>query len=451
MFPSILVVDDEKPILQTLGGVLEDEGYQVVFAQNGYDAMKSIAQESPDLVLLDIWMPGMDGIETLKEIRRDFPALPVVIITGHATVETAVSAIKLGAYDFIEKPLSVEKVVVTINNALNFRRLEEEYRYLRKKTLEKHSISGMSEPVREMLRQIEIAAPTDAWVLITGENGTGKELAARTVHNLSNRSEHAMLTVNCAATSKDSIERELFGYERGAFPGAERKKMGRLEMANQGTLFFDDIGEMDMKTQGKLLRVLTDGSFSRLGGGRPRSTDVRVIAATSKNLEEEIAKGNFREDLYFRVNVIPIHVPPLRERKEDIPILLSAFLAEFAAENGAPPKTLSPETLASLSSYSWPGNVRELKNLAERLVITVDGPVIEPRHLPITMRKARPGAATMEELFEIRDLGQATRAFENLFISRALSRHENDVVETARAIGLDAGSLRRRLKSIPRP
>ncbi len=446
MFPSVLIVDDEAPILRTLAGILSDEGFDVVTAQTGYEAVKLIAQSSPDIVLLDIWMPGMDGIETLKEIRKEHPYLPVVLITGHGSVEAAVQAVKLGAYDFIEKPLSIDKVTVTINNALNFRRLEEEYRYLRKKTLEKHSIAGQSPIVGELLHQIHIAAPTDAWVLITGENGTGKELVARTVHQLSNRSEYPLVTVNCATMSEDWLAGDIFGYEKGHGAGGRRRR-GKFEMADKGTLFFDDVGEMDKETQGKILKALEGGSFSRVGGGRALKSDVRVIAATSKNLEEEIEKGNFREDLYFRLNVIPIRVPPLRERAADIPLLFSAFLAEFAAENGAAPKTFSEEVAAMLSAYPWPGNVRELKNLAERLVITVEDDAISPDHIPPPVNGSR-ATLSAEEIMRIEPLKEARRAFETAYIKNALDRHGRDVADTARALGLEPRSLEKKLRGL---
>ncbi|MBI5843345.1 MAG: sigma-54-dependent Fis family transcriptional regulator [Deltaproteobacteria bacterium] len=445
MFPNILIVDDEIPILKTLAGILSDEGFEVETAQTGYEALKSIGQNYPDLVLLDIWMPGMDGIETLKEIRKDYPYLPVVLITGHGSVEAAVQAVKLGAYDFIEKPLSIDKVVVTINNALNFRRLEEEYRYLRKKTLEKHSITGQSQPVAQLMQQIHIASPTDAWVLITGENGTGKELVARTVHQLSNRSEYPLITVNCATMNSDWLAGEIFGYEKGSPAG--RRRRGKLEMAHKGTLFFDDVGEMDMATQGKILKAIEGEAFSRVGGGRPQKADVRVIAATSKNLEDEIEKGNFREDLYHRLNVIPIKVPPLRERSEDVPVLFSAFLAEFASENGAEAKAVSPEALSVLTSYHWPGNVRELKNLAERLVITVEEDTIEPGHIPPPVNEAR-ACLTADEIMRVEPLKEARKAFEKAYIQAALLRHENSPSAAAKALGIETKSLEKKLRGM---
>ncbi|WP_246803872.1 sigma-54-dependent transcriptional regulator [Desulfosarcina cetonica] len=390
MFPSILVVDDEPSIVQSLSGLLSDEGFDVITASNGYEALKTIDAELPDLVLLDIWMPGIDGIETLKEIKKNHSALPVIIITGHGNVETAVKATKLGAYDLIEKPLNIDKVIVAINNALNFRRLEEENRYLRKKTIERHSISGNSPPVQVLKQQIATVAPTGSWVLIKGENGTGKELVARTIHQLSPRADAPMIDVNCAAIPESLIESELFGHEKGVVPGSNSRKRGKFELANGGTIFLDEIGDMSLNTQAKILRVLDEKKFQRVGGGRDLTMDVRIIAATNKDLETEMANGRFRDDLYYRLNVVPIEVAPLRERKDDIPVLAEIFLAEAATSNREKRKTLAAETLPVLTQYNWPGNVRELKNLIERLVIMVQGDVIQCNHLPPTSSIRRP-------------------------------------------------------------
>lgn len=385
MFPLILIVDDEPSILQALGGLLADEGFDILTASNGYEALKVIDSESPDLVLLDIWMPGIDGIETLKEIKKDSPFVPIIMITGHGTIETAVKATKLGAFDLIEKPLSIDKVIVTINNALNFRRLEEENRYLRKKTIEKHSINGNSPAIAALKEQIMIAAPTDAWILISGENGTGKELAAHTIHQLSSRAAQPMIDVNCAAIPEEAIESELFGHEKGAFTGATSKKRGKFELATNGTIFFDEIGDMSLKTQAKILRVLQEQKIQRVGGSRVLSVDLRVIAASNKNLENEIVKGNFREDLYYRLNVIPIEVPPLRDRFDDIPELVDIFLKICAAQTRTKKKTISSAALEVLSVYRWPGNVRELKNLVERLAIMTNKDRIDVSDIPYSI------------------------------------------------------------------
>ncbi len=434
MFPSILIVDDEPSILQSLSGLLTDEGFEVITANNGYEALKTIDSETPDLVLLDIWMPGIDGIETLKEIKKNNASLPVVIITGHGNVETAVKATKLGAFDLIEKPLNIDKVIVAINNALNFRRLEEENRYLRRKTIQKHSISGSSKPVQALNRQIATVAPTESWVLIKGENGTGKELVARTIHQLSPRAEAPMIDVNCAAIPETLIESELFGHEKGAIPGSNTKKRGKFEVANTGTIFFDEIGDMSLVTQAKILRVLDEKKFERVGGGRLLTADVRVIAATNKDLEAEIDNGRFREDLYYRLNVVPIEVPPLRERCDDIPTLVDIFLAGAATSNREKRKAIDADALAVLVKYAWPGNVRELKNLIERLAIMVSGNTIGVKDLPANLSDAK---AATGELFTIDTLSQARTAFEYEYIHKQLAAHDNDITQTALAIGVD--------------
>jgi two-component system, NtrC family, nitrogen regulation response regulator NtrX len=383
MFPSILIVDDEPSILKSLVGILSDEGFEVSTALNGYEALKIIDAESPDLVLLDIWMPGIDGIETLKQIKKDNPFIQVIIITGHGTIETAVQATKLGAFDLIEKPLSIDKIILGINNALNFRRLEEENKYLRKKTIEKHSITGNSRPIQELKKQIAIAAPSDTWILITGENGSGKELVARNIHQLSNRVEHPLIDVNCAAIPEELIESELFGHEKGAFPGATTKNAANLNWLKKELFFLDEIGDMNLKTQAKILRVLQEKHFQRIGSDRIIEVDVRVIAATNKNLEDEIEKGNFRKELFYRLNVLPIRVPSLRERIEDLSILADIFFDEYSQKSRGRKKAISQSALELLSAYSWPGNVRELKNLIERLTIMVQKDIIEVEDLPV--------------------------------------------------------------------
>ncbi len=439
MFPSILIVDDEPSILQSLSGLLTDEGFEVFIANNGYEALKIIDAETPDLVLLDIWMPGIDGIETLKEIKKSSTALPVIIITGHGNVETAVKATKLGAFDLIEKPLNIDKVIVAINNALNFRRLEEENRYLRKKTIEKHSISGGSEPVQALKNQIATVAPTESWVLIKGENGTGKELVARTIHQLSPRAESPLIDVNCAAIPETLIESELFGHEKGSIAGSSNKKQGKFELANTGTIFLDEIGDMSLATQAKILRVLDEKKFQRVGGGRILTTDVRVIAATNKNLEVAITNGYFREDLYYRLNVVPIEVPPLRDRTADIPALAEIFLAEAAASNREKRKSIASDAMGILTKYAWPGNVRELKNLIERLAIMVQKDTITIKDLPANL--ADPKTA-VGELFSIEDLDQARIAFESEYVRKKLATLDNDVVITAKKIGVKPDYIR---------
>jgi two-component system nitrogen regulation response regulator NtrX len=451
MLPSVLIVDDEPSILQSLGGLLSDEGFEVQTAANGYEALKIIDADSPDLVLLDIWMPGIDGIETLKEIKKDNPHIQVVIITGHGTIETAVKATKLGAFDLIEKPLSIDKIIVTINNALNFRRLEEENKYLRKKTLEKNSIEGNSSGTKDLRKNIEIAAPADTWILISGENGTGKELVARTIHQLSPRADQPLVEVSCAAIPDELMESEMFGHEKGAFSSATTKKVGKFELANNGTILLDEIGDMSLKTQAKILRVLQEQKIQRVGGSRPISVNVRVIATTNKNLEKEIEKGTFREDLYFRLNVIPIDVPPLRERIEDLPILVETFLEEFSDQNRSKRKQISPAALNILNRYSWPGNVRELKNLVERLAIMVDKDVIDADDIPDSHRLGAyypENDAALAQFLKIENFKAAKKAFEREYIRRKLVQNDNNITKTAKALKVGRSYLHKKIKSL---
>ena len=448
MFPSLLIVDDEPSILQSLGGLLSDEGFDVTTAANGYEALKIIDAEAPDLVLLDIWMPGIDGIETLKEIKKENPTIQVIIITGHGTIETAVNATKLGAFDLIEKPLSIDKVIVAINNALNFRRLEEENKYLRKKTLEKHSINGNSPKTLELKNSIAKAAPTDTWILIIGENGTGKELVARTIHHLSPRADQPLIDVSCAAIPEDLIESELFGHEKGAFSGATTKKIGKFEMANGGTIFLDEIGDMSLKTQAKILRVLQEQRIQRVGGSRMISVNVRVIAASNKNIEEESEKGRFREDLFYRLNVFPIEVPPLRERIDDIPVLVDTFLEDFAVQNRSRRKRITPVALEILCKYAWPGNVRELKNLVERLAIMVDTNNIDRNDIPdaYNLDTCSDVGFAKSRFLQMDNFKEARLAFEKEYITAKLTEHKNNVTKTAKAIGVGRSFLHKKIK-----
>jgi two-component system, NtrC family, nitrogen regulation response regulator NtrX len=450
MYPSILIVDDEPSILQSLSGLLSDEGFGVITAATGYEALKIIDVESPDLVLLDIWMPGIDGIETLKEIKKVNPHIQVIIISGHGSIETAVKATKLGAFDLIEKPLSIDKVIVSINNALNFRRLEEENKYLRKKTLEKHSITGDSPPIQELKKQIAVAAPTEAWILITGENGTGKELIARTIHQLSSRVDYPMVEIHCASIPEEIIESELFGQEKGAMPGASAKKIGKFELANKGTVFLDEIGDMSLKTQSKLLRILQEQRFQRVGGSRTLHIDVRIIASSNKQLEKEIENGTFREDLFYRLNVIPIEVPPLRHRLEDMPKLIEIFFSECAKQNRSQKKALTRNALDLLVNYSWPGNVRELKNLVERLAIMVDKDAIDVNDLPSPYNPASRNfpASVENKLFLSDSLKDAKKSFEREFIKRKMIQHNNNIAKTAHAIGVKQSYLSKKLKTL---
>src|SRR5213594_3149410 len=382
----ILIVDDEPAIQAALRGVLEDEGYRVTAVGSGADALRLVTDEPPDLTFLDIWMERMDGLETLAEIKRLRPETIVVMISGHGTIETAVKATKLGAYDFIEKPLSLEKTLLTVTRALEHARLARENAALRESLAEHTAIIGESEAVRRLREQIATAAPTTGRVLIRGENGSGKELVARAVHARSARREQPFVEVNCAAIPDELIESELFGHEKGAFTGALARRRGKFELADGGTLFLDEIGDMSLKTQAKVLRALEEQAFERVGGKETLRVDVRVLAASNQNLPDLIAQGRFREDLFYRLSVIPVEVPPLRQRAEDIPLLVEHFVTLFSGENAKRPKTISVEALAYFLSYEWPGNVRELRNMVERLVIMTPGDVIGPDALPPPLR-----------------------------------------------------------------
>lgn len=443
MFPTVLIVDDEPSILSTLKGLLEDEGFEVMTAANGYECLKIIETEFPDLVLLDIWMPGIDGIETLKEIKKNNPRLPVIMISGHGNIETAVTATKHGAFNFIEKPVSIDKVIVSINNALNFRRLEEENRYLRTKMISKNSIEGISPPIQALRQQVAVASPSDSCILIQGENGTGKELVARTIHQFSNRSDKTMITVNCAAIPNELFESELFGHEKGAFPQATTKNIGKFELADEGTLFLDEIGDMSLDNQAKIIQVIQEQKFTRLGGNRVQNVNVRIIAATNKNLEKEIEAGRFREDLFFRLNVIPIDVPPLRERLEDLPLLVNTFLKKWAETSGEEPKAMSQKTMEALAGFLWPGNVRELKNLVERLAVTVQSDLIDVGDLPAPYSAERV-MTVKEELspfYSINSLADARAEFEREFIKSKFKSFDQDPDKTAEALGISKSKL----------
>src|SRR5438067_11591092 len=371
MKPTILIVDDEPGVRASLSGVLGDEGYSVDTVSSGEDCLERVTRAAYDLIVLDVWLPGMDGLTTLARLRERHVDAQVVLISGHGNIESAVRAIKLGAFDFVEKPLSLEKTILVIRNALIQRHLEAENRALRARVDRTQTMVGESYAMRQLREQVAMAAPTNGRVLIYGENGTGKELVARTIHALSKRRAAAFVEVNCAAIPEDLIESELFGHVRGAFTGAVADRRGRFELADGGTIFLDEIGDMSVKTQAKVLRVLQEQTMEPVGGTQRIKVDARVLAATNKDLQAEIRAGRFREDLYFRLNVIPIFVPPLRDRQEDIPLLAEHFMAEFAREYGRRAKTFDSGARSTLQGYPWPGNVRELRNVIERLMIKI--------------------------------------------------------------------------------
>jgi two-component system nitrogen regulation response regulator NtrX len=447
MSGTVLVVDDETSILESLEGILADEGFEVIKAEGGAEALEKIQEVIPDLILLDIWMPGMDGIETLQKIKEGYPHLQVVMMSGHGNIETAVKATKIGAYDFIEKPLSLEKLLLSVNNALDYYRLEEEISLFKEKEKDKYNLTGNSKAITQLKEQIRIVAPTNAWVLISGENGTGKEIVAHTIHRLSPRNQKPMVEVNCAAIPEDLIESELFGHEKGAFTGASTMRKGKFDKANDGTIFLDEIGDMSLKAQSKTLRILQEQKFERVGGIRTIKVDVRVIAATNKDLEAEIENGTFREDLYFRLNVIPMRVPPLREHVEDIPELVEEFLKEFLRNTNMELKKISEEAINSLKKYDWPGNVRELKNLVERLMIMTPGEVIRANNIPAPFNGSTDIGEGFESAFVVDTLKEARNKFERAFIENKLKKFAGNISQTAEAIGIERSNLHKKIKA----
>lgn len=453
MSASILIVDDEEAIRTSLRSILEDEGYEVAVAGTGLEALKIYGTDPPDLMILDIWMPEMDGLETLRRVKEFVPTTQVMMISGHGSIETAVKAIKLGAYDYIEKPLSLENVTFRVKQALEQYRLAQENRALRSKVERKFELVGQS-PVMQRLRElIETAGPTNSRVLIGGENGTGKELVARAIHLHSTRSEHPFVAVNCAAIPETLIESELFGHEKGSFTGAISMKRGQFEQANGGTLFLDEIGDMSLSTQAKVLRALQEQQFTRVGGTKLMKVDVRVLAASNKDLEKEIGKGQFREDLYYRLNVVPIVVPPLRERREDIPALVQHFMKLHAEEQGLRMKDVSPEAMGVFQQYDWPGNIRELRNLIERLMIMVPGFTIEAAQATLSLQgrttgavPASPSAAPLLLTKSYDSLRDARNAFEKDYISRKLREHHWNISRTADDLKIERSHLHRKIK-----
>ena len=441
---TILVVDDEKSVRDSLKMVLEFESYDVQFAENGQEALRQLAAAPVDLVLLDVKMAGMDGLEVLQRLREKRIDLPVIMISGHGTIETAVEATKLGAFDFLPKPLDRDKLLVTVRNALQVAKLAEDNRKLRESVEGKWQILGDSAKIKEILAVIERVAPTDVRVLISGENGTGKELVARAIQRLSRRGSKPFVEVNCAAIPSELIESELFGHEKGSFTGATSQRIGKFEQADGGTLFLDEIGDMSFRAQAKVLRALEEGTIERVGGTKLISVDVRVIAATNKNLEEEIKKGNFRDDLYHRLRVIPVHVPALRERRDDIPLLVKAFVDDVCMRNGMARKSITEDSLRRLSMLEWRGNVRELKNTVERLVILSPGTTIDISLLDASVSGGR------SESDDLIGRGGTFQEFkeraEAAFIQRQLEIHKWNISKTAEALDIQRSHLYTKMK-----
>ena len=458
MSASILVVDDEEAIVSSLSSILQDEGYEVSVAKSGTEALKSYTADPPDLMLLDIWMPDMDGLETLRRIKEMVPNAQVMVMSGHGSIETAVKAIKLGAYDYIEKPLSLENVTLRVKHALEQYRLEEENRSLRTKVQRKFELVGQSPAMQQLRQLIETAGPTNSRVLVGGENGTGKELVARAIHLQSARADRPFVAVNCAAIPETLIESELFGHEKGSFSGATSMKRGQFEQADGGTLFLDEIGDMSLNTQAKVLRALQEQQFTRVGGTKLLKVDVRVLAASNKDLLKEIEKGTFREDLYYRLNVVPIVVPPLRERRDDIPLLIRHFMKVHAEEQGLRIKEVTPEAMSVFQQYEWPGNIRELRNLIERLMIMVPGNVIDAAQATASLQVKPSGLASaaanavtppaVSPLFTqaYDSLRDARNAFEKEYIGRKLREHHWNISRTAEDLKIERSHLHRKIK-----
>jgi two-component system nitrogen regulation response regulator NtrX len=442
---AILIVDDEPGVRSALTGVLRDEGYEVDAAESGEGCLERLMDQDYDVVLLDIWLPGMDGLATLARMRERQIDAQVVIISGHGNIESAVRAIKMGAFDFVEKPLSLEKTVLVVRNALRQRHLEVENQALRARVDAQHTMIGDSYLVQQLREQIATAAPTNGRVLIFGENGTGKELVARNIHALSRRRAGPFVEVNCAAIPEELIESELFGHVRGAFTGAVADRRGKFEAAHGGTIFLDEIGDMSLKTQAKVLRVLQEQVMEAVGGSARIRVDARVLAATNKDLPAEIRAGRFRDDLYFRLNVIPIFIPPLRDRQEDIPLLADHFMAALAREYGRRPKRFDPDAVAALQEYSWPGNVRELRNLVERLMIMVPGERISSRDLTF-LEHGAPAANDVGRAVSTATLHEARDQFERDYILRALGAQQGNISRTAEVLGIERSNLYRKMR-----
>jgi two-component system nitrogen regulation response regulator NtrX len=445
--PTILIVDDEPGVRSALSGVLRDEGYTVEAVPSGEACLERVTRGAVDLIVLDVWLPGMDGLATLARLRERQVDAQVVLISGHGNIESAVRAIKMGAFDFVEKPLSLEKTVLVVRNALRQRRLEAENRALRAKVDRTKTMVGESYAMRQLREQVAMAAPTNGRVLIYGENGTGKELVARTIHALSRRRNNAFVEVNCAAIPEELIESELFGHVRGAFTGAVADRRGKFEVADGGTIFLDEIGDMSLKTQAKVLRVLQEQTMEAVGGTARIKVDARVLAATNKDLPGEIRTGNFREDLYFRLNVIPIFVPPLRERHEDIPLLAEHFMAEFAREYGRRLKNFDATAISVLQRYPWPGNVRELRNVIERLMIMVPGDSIAAADVTFLGQHAITRPDPVEPPAERLKLHEARDRFERDLILRTLGEQQGNMSKTAEVLGVERSNLYRKMRA----
>lgn len=443
---KILIIDDEKAIGEVLAASLRDDGFIVDIAYSGKQGLEKIREFTPEIVLQDIWMPGeMDGLQVLEEVKKGgYPDCQFIIMSGHGTIETAVRAVKNGAWDFVEKPLSMDKINILIANILNFKREQSEKNALLHRLRRNIALVGESPVLQSLKQMIARVATSNAWVLITGENGTGKELVAQNIHYLSHRAGRPLVEVNCAAIPKDLIESELFGYEKGAFTGADRAKKGKFDHANGGTLFLDEIGDMSMEAQAKILRILQERSFYRVGGEQPVEVDVRVVAATNKNLEEEIKAGRFREDLYYRLNVVPLRVAPLRQRREDISVLVDYFGDQFLRNNGYKRKVFSEAALSKMQAYAWPGNVRELRNFVERVYILTPNDEVDVHDLKFAGLTDAPELVSGDGIMTFRE---ARSRFEREFLIQKIDENQGNISKTAETIGLERSYLHRKIKS----
>jgi two-component system, NtrC family, nitrogen regulation response regulator NtrX len=442
---KILIIDDEASIRSSLQGILEDEGFSVKTADSGESGLETLKNRNFDLVMLDIWLPEMNGLDVLEKIKAGEETPQIVMISGHGTIETAVKAVKLGAFDFLEKPLSLEKVVLTVQNALRQKRLEEENSLLREKVGVKYPLIGKSPAIQKLRRDIQLAAPSGGRVLIYGENGTGRDHIASLVHQQSRRHVGRFVGINCAAIPDHLIENELFGYLQESVPNAVKDKKGKLLLADGGTLFLDEIGDMSLKTQAKLVRVIEEGKYEPVGSSDAISVDTRILAASSKNLKDLIVKERFREDLFFKLNVIPLNIPPLRERVEDIPLLIEYFLEHFSAEYGKKRKTMDAQAEKAFLNYSWPGNVSELMNVIERFAIMVPDDEINAAHLSLLVETRE--TENLSGIAESRSLGAATERFERRFIHKALGRNGWNLTETAAELRIEESDLKARIQA----
>ncbi len=448
---TVLIVDDERGIRETLGDILEDEGYQVLSAADGLLAMGILEREPVDCILLDVWLPGKGGLEVLQEVRSGYPRVPVILISGHGTIDIAVKAVKDGAFDFLEKPLSLDRVTSLVRHALELETLRRENETLRAQVREYPSsrLTGTSSVITGIRKLVKQIADSDARVLITGDNGTGKELVAREIHQHSNRRNGPFVAVNCAAIPETLIETELFGHVRGAFTGADSGRVGRFEQAHQGTLFLDEVADMSLGAQAKVLRVVQEMKIQRVGGEEEISVNVRILAATNKNVAEEIRSGRFREDLYFRLNVVPLRMPALQERQEDIPLLLQEMLQQPNSTGTPREIRIDPEALEKVVQYPWPGNVRELKNFAERVSIMVAGDTVTAEDVDRLLMR-RSGAVRRDLLGDLvhLDLNSARDQFERLYLLEKLRENDFNVSRTARSVGLYPSSLHAKIRKL---